>query len=421
MRRKYHKTGTVILCILAASVVCVLMIIIFIYQSGIRYMRTPETGIKYFGRVDNNGYITYGRMWFGSTVASISLQRHYVVEINDGSLLPALNFRAAPADNVLYIINNNIPEDIRSGFPLEHFIFNQEDDRVLFQRETFEEIIRRYERERNNIISGEIYTVDGRHWTLFAENSNPSSFRNFEVIPASDRTRAFRGDLMTFLESEMITFASFTLSGGGTINLYPAHNIYRISFDRGVNAGDLYIGGINRNLQRHGRGIYFYAGGDIYYGDFVRDEKTGTGKILFMHGGSYSGGILNGGKEGEGTFIWNDGNKYIGSFVNNMKNGHGVYLFADGSVYEGDWVDGVRHGHGVFLFPTGDVFEGSFENDAFSGHGRYTWASGDYFEGNFVNNSIHGWGTYRWVTGRRYEGWFSFGEMVLEPPDGFYD
>ena len=423
MRRKYHKTGTVILCILAAAVICVFAIIFFIHKSGIRYWRT-DTGVKYFGRVDSDEYITYGRMWFESAVASISVQRHYIVEIegeNLQRLLSAPYLRTLlPADDVLQIVNESIPEYIREGFPLGHFVFNQEGASVLLHRESFSDLIRRYERARNNIISGEILTGGGALWRLRSASANPSSFRDFEIVPDTDHTRPYRGNLIRFLENEQVSFASFTLANGNVINLYPAHGIYRIVYERGPNSGDIFIGAINDNLQKNGRGLFFHSMGDIYFGDFVRDDKTGTAKILFTHGGSYSGDILNGRKEGEGTFRWSDGSEYTGGFVDNMKNGHGKYLFPDGSVYEGDWVNGVRHGQGKFVFPSGDFYIGSFENDLFSGHGRYTWASGEFYEGNFVNNAIHGWGRFHWVgTGRTYEGWFSNGEMVLDPPPGF--
>ena len=425
MRMKRNKTARLILFIFIAAIICVAGIVLAIYRAGFRYWRIEETGVRYFGRVDGNNFITHGRMWSENNAATISTQRYYIVEVKDSSLFSVLRQpilqNLTHADDVLNIINEVIPEDIRSDFPLQHFIFNPigaDESPVVLHRDTFSAIIRRYESAGNNIIEGTIYTVGGRSWTLVSTTRNaPASFRDFDIV--CDNGTSYRGDLLSFLENEIITFASFELSGGSIIKLYPAHNIYRIVYESGLNAGDLFIGAITADLQKNGRGLHFHSVGDIYFGNFIRGEKIGEAMILFTHGGSFVGNVADGRKEGEGVFRWADGGEYSGEFADNLKHGHGLYLFSDGSVYEGAWVNGVRHGYGRFVFPFGDVFEGQFENDLFHGFGRYTWASGEFFEGNFVNNLMHGWGTYHWVGGRTYEGWFAYGEMVLEPPGGF--
>jgi hypothetical protein len=427
-RKKYLKGGAVVLCMLGAAVICVVIVIFLMYNSGLRYMRTAS-GMRYFGRVGADGYISHGRMWHEDSVASISAQRFYIVEINGAELLAGLDFRSYPGFDsgfnvfdILDTINENIPEHIRRGFDLGHFIFSRESAPVVLRRETFADLIRSYERGRNNIISGEIIAEGGKRWVLHSSSASPSSFRDFEIADSSDRTNLYRGDLLGFIENEgqSIIFASFGLAGGGFINLYPARDVYRIDFERGGSEGNLFIGEVNGDLQRHGKGLYFFENtGDIYFGDFAYGEKTGEAAILFSHGGSYAGQVMGGMKSGEGVFSWADGSSYSGGFLNNMKNGRGRYYFDNGSIYEGDWVDGVREGQGIFWFLSGDMYEGEFANDLFSGHGRYTWASGEVYEGSFVNNAIHGWGKFEWLTGRTYEGWFSIGEMTVEPPEGF--
>jgi len=418
MKKRYHKTGTVILSIFILAVICVAAIVFFIFQSGLRYMKTEQTNIKYFGRAHPDGHITDGRMWFEDTVASVRLQRYYIVDIFDESLNEILNIKNfTPYDDVLKIINETLPDYMTDSFALNNFIFNTEYDPVFLHSEVFSDVIRNYERAKNNIISGEIYTADGTVWTLVSTKANPSSYNDFEVIPGGDKLKAHKGDIINFMESAYIRFASFNLSDGNILYLYPAHNIYRIEYDRGVDAGDLYIGPITDNLEKDGRGFYFYTTGNIYYGDFIRNEKSGSCMILFDNGDTYAGGIIDGKKEGYAVFKWVDGSEYSGEFRNNMNNGRGLYLYENGEYYDGEWLDGVKHGTGKLVFAGGDTYEGEFASDIFTGRGRYTWASGEFYEGSFMHNAMHGRGKYHWITGRSFDGWFSFGEMVLNPPD----
>ena len=203
--------------------------------------------------------------------------------------------------------------------------------------ENLKNIIKSYESGRNNIKSGEILTADGKDWILISSKANPTSYRDFEIAPESDRSKVYKGDVLKFLETEQIYFASFKTAEGNILNLYPAYHIYNIAYERGIHLGDLYIGAINDDLEKSGRGLYYYTSmGDIYYGDFYKDDKTGSCEFLFAYGGSYSGGIRNGKTEGRGTFKWADGSEYSGSFSDNMKNGFGTYIFDDGTIYEND-------------------------------------------------------------------------------------
>ena len=418
MKKKYHKTGTIILSLFVAAVICVIGVVIFIYQTGLRYMKTADTGVKYFGNVDKNDNLTNGRMWFDNNVASISLQKFYTVEISkDGNLADSLRLTDLSAsDDALKIINDSLPKEMTDYFPMNNFIFNTTDNRITLHKENFVSIIKNYESAKNNIKSGEIYTSDGKKWILFSTKTSVSSYFDFEIMQEENKSKVYNGDIFKFTSEENITFASFTLSGGNIINLYPAYNIYRIYYESGSHKDDLYIGSINNNLQKDGRGLYYYQGGDIYYGDFVKDEKTGKCEFLYAQGDSYTGDILNGKKDGEGIFKWSDGASYTGGFKNNMKNGHGVNIFADGSVYDGDYINDVKQGEGKYAFVKGDVYEGGFVNDLYEGQGKYTWASGEYYEGSFMHNTLHGWGTYSWTTGRIYTGWFDNGQMVWDKP-----
>jgi hypothetical protein len=45
---------------------------------------------------------------------------------------------------------------------------------------------------------------------------------------------------------------------------------------------------------------------------------------------------------GNGVYIWADGSKYIGEFYLNKKHGKGIYEWNDGRKFEGIWDCGLR-------------------------------------------------------------------------------
>ena len=428
MRKKYYKTGTVILGIFIAAVIAVIVTVILIHQSGLRYIKS-DAGVKYFGNVDDDENIINGRLWFKSDAAAIGLQKFYIIEAKDtqsASYLPDKNTITvdllSSQDNadVLSIINTYLPAEIKNGYPLYNFVFNNSESGIFYKNDTFDELIKKYEDEKNIIQSGEIYTSDGGKWILILSGSGKhTSYNNFEIVREDNREKKYKGDVLDIIRKEDIDFASFTLSGGAVINLYSTYyDVYRISYDKGTRSGELYIGLINGGFQKNGKGLYYHGkNSDIYYGNFINDEKTGKAEILSAFGDSYAGDIENGLKTGEGIFSWNDGSYYKGIFKDNMKNGAGTHVFADGSVYEGDFVNDVKNGKGKYTWSSGDIYEGDYENDLYKGKGRYTWANGDYYEGDFDHNAPHGWGIYYWISGRKYEGWFSEGKLVLEKPE----
>ncbi len=55
------------------------------------------------------------------------------------------------------------------------------------------------------------------------------------------------------------------------------------------------------NDKRHGHGIYWYANGDVYDGQWVNSHMSGHGE----------------------SFCYNVGNFYSGGYLNSMRHGHG--------------------------------------------------------------------------------------------------
>jgi len=53
--------------------------------------------------------------------------------------------------------------------------------------------------------------------------------------------------------------------------------------------GDSYIGDINAEGKREGHGVYIFANGDLYQGQWLSDKKHGEGTFKYSNGESYHG------------------------------------------------------------------------------------------------------------------------------------
>ena len=417
------RRASIILIIFLLAVMLVVGAIIYAYMMGMRYI-TTASNTKFFGFVDKNDNIKNGRFWLeDGTTVSVELQNYYIVEIKgvdigylDSVASTLYKPGIAPGDDVLELINGLIPEELAELYPLNHFVFNNTGEGVSFYKDSMESLLRAYDNQENPPQAGAFYTQSGIEWVLASTKTKNTSYRDFELVQANDRGKRYKGDILTFLSREKIAFASLTLANEDLIYLYPAFNISRFKYENGNNANDLYIGETKNNyFQMNGKGIYYYAkAGNIAYGTFVSEQKTGRFKILFADGDSYDGDLIDSKKNGEGIWIWNNGTIYEGQFKDGMKHGSGITIYSDGSSYIGSYSEDARHGEGIFTLANGDVYTGTFEDDVFSGRGSYQWASGEHYTGDFENNSIHGEGTYYWASGRTYTGDFENGRMVRE-------
>ena len=422
MFRRYRKTWVVIITIFLLAALSVAVTAVVISQNGLRYYKS-KARVKYFGNVTQNGDITSGRLWFESDSAKITRQKFYIVEAKDatsGSYLPDKNaISILKLQNIntelTDILNNSLPEEVRAAYPFNNFIFNSSNKGISLKTETFETLIKNYEKSKIFISGGEIYTLDGIKWDVFfTETEAAPSYKNVKISQTDNNDIRYGGDITDFINSKDIDFATFKLSNGALLNLYSAEGIYKINFDKGSRSGETYIGKLNDNYQKSGKGLYYYgARGDIYYGDFLNDEKTGLCEVLTSRGDKYAGSVEKGAKNGFGVIEWSDGSSYSGEFKDNMKNGKGINHFADGSVYEGDFLNDAKHGLGKYIWASGDCYDGEYENDIFKGKGMYTWANNEYYVGDFDFNTMHGWGVYYWTSGRSYEGWWNMGKMVM--------
>ena len=70
-------------------------------------------------------------------------------------------------------------------------------------------------------------------------------------------------------------------------------------------------------------------------------------------------------KNGRGIYLYADGNRYEGDFQNGFANGIGKISYYNGDVYEGEIEKGSLHGKGIMIFANGNKVQGVWESGKF--------------------------------------------------------
>ena len=106
--------------------------------------------------------------------------------------------------------------------------------------------------------------------------------------------------------------------------------------------------GMFKDGEAHGKGIYYWANGDIYEGDFKYGKSDGEGVYFYL--------ADNGSK----------GDKYVGDWRNGEKNGVGKYIWKDGQTEVGEYKNDKLHGRVSQFSPSGKKI-----GEAFFQHGEF--------------------------------------------------
>ncbi len=173
-------------------------------------------------------------------------------------------------------------------------------------------------------------------------------------------------------------------------------------------------------------------GTDIQAGCLQGNCKNGEGIFAYANGSKYEGQFLNGMIDGWGTWYYPNGDKYIGSFKNNHPNGTGNLYEASGNITSGEWSKGeymgdlrakhgelgcirgnCENGQGTYVFQDAVAkFTGSFQAGRAHGKGICEYANGDRYEGEWANGQFNGFGTLIFKDGRRAEGQWQNGKFI---------
>ena len=124
------------------------------------------------------------------------------------------------------------------------------------------------------------------------------------------------------------------------------------------------------------------SSGLIFVGDCPKPDTIIQAQVTYPDGSVYVGNLINGIRTGEGVYTWAVGDKYDGDWENDAMSGVGAYTFSSGNLYVGTLADGVRSGAGVFTWYSNDLivasYNGEWSNDIMCGNGNYFYSSSDY-------------------------------------------
>ena len=142
---------------------------------------------------------------------------------------------------------------------------------------------------------------------------------------------------------------------------------------------------------KQGHCVVHYASGDVYEGNFVDDNKQGTGTCVFS--------------DGRGSVMRRLGNalRCVKCFVTRENVMVSRYR---GLKYVGEWRQDRIYGTGRFYFKNGDVYTGTFSDGDVNGYGVLRYASGDRYEGEWMSGHRHGRGIHYYANGNRYDGYW---------------
>lgn len=243
--------------------------------------------------------------------------------------------------------------------------------------------------------------------------------------------------------------------------------------------GDVYVGevlAVAATLQtslsgtalRHGHGKCTYANGDVYDGQWERDERCGQGTMTYSNGDVFVGAWMHDqrhgygihrrsvasdsasskartevthdgywrhdSKCGSGTATYSDGSQltatwepdgsavqgrierfddgngecsYTGNLsVDGVPEGNGMSEHAaSGETYTGQWLAGRRSGHGIATLRDGTMYTGAWRNGKRNGVGTCMYArTRDVYCGKWVGNMRCGRGVCTYANGSTYDG-----------------
>lgn len=142
----------------------------------------------------------------------------------------------------------------------------------------------------------------------------------------------------------------------------------------------------------HGAGVFRYADGSIYEGEWHMGKRYGHGyfKSPPQEGWVYEGNFDNDNRHGDGMIYWPDGTTYVGHVLENTRTGLGIYITKMRDVYKGEFKDNKFHGKGEIVYNNGSRYIGDFVNGLRQGKGIFIDRLGTEHFGEFLDDAFHG-------------------------------
>ena len=99
--------------------------------------------------------------------------------------------------------------------------------------------------------------------------------------------------------------------------------------------------------------------------------------------------------DGVGIYTFAAGHTYKGEWLQGRMHGTGVMNYASGHEYSGEWINNTRSGRGTLRYLHGDTFEGEFDNGIrVRGKHEFNERMSNVYEGEYSSDGRlrHGWG-----------------------------
>lgn len=179
---------------------------------------------------------------------------------------------------------------------------------------------------------------------------------------------------------------------------------------------------------------------NIQSGCLKGDCKSGKGIFAYADGSKYNGQWSEGQIDGFGTFYFVNGDKYVGSFKKGHSHGKGTFYHKNGTKTTGDWDKGeyignpvvesgkegcisgnCDNGKGIYVYEDGEAkYDGTFKNELPHGQGLVTYANGEKYKGTWAYGSFFGLGSLYTLDGAEVKGWWVKGNyMGIDKPGDF--
>ncbi|KAF4133896.1 MORN repeat domain-containing protein [Phytophthora infestans] len=118
-------------------------------------------------------------------------------------------------------------------------------------------------------------------------------------------------------------------------------------------------------------GVYTFADGGKYRGEFVHNEPCGNGTVVYPNGVKYTGAFADGKFHGFGVMEMDRGFCYEGEFIKGQRCGVGkLQMLQSGAVYQGEFYNNMRHGQGTETSALGYSYVGTWRCNRICGKGR---------------------------------------------------